>query len=422
MEPPRLTSDRPLIAPDLAPVSAAADAAPAPSPIPLPARLLYATSARIGGTGLDLVANQGLKASVRGGFLGRAIAYRNRSADIPADRVRSLRFHPVRLISFLDRPYYYGAKKRYVDWIAAGELRGGAYDFFHGWSGDSHAALQAAHARGVPAVIEIPTWHYAHGFTRYTQTPPPPERFTARHLPRRWIDWLPITPSRLQHEYELADVLLTRSTRARETFLAEGFPEEKVYYLGVGADTERFQPGEPPPLFRALFVGALIKRKGIDLLLEAWQRLNLKDAELVLVGFVHDEIRPYLERFKRDNIRVIGATPRVEDYYRSATLQIFPSLCEGCAKTTCEAAACGLPQITTRESGDVVVDGYNGLTIPPNNLDALCAAIEKLYRRPELLAPMRLAARARAVEHFTWDSYRARLLEGYRRARKLKGV
>lgn len=408
MDVQRLSSDR-------LPAFAAEPSAAAP----LPGRLLYATSARIGGTGLDLVAHEAIRASVRGKFLARALAYRNRAADVPDDRVRSLRFHPVRLISFLDRPYYYGAKKRYADWIAAGELRSGGYDFFHGWSGDSQMALREAHARGVPSAIEIPTWHCAHSFKKY-EVAPPASGISGTIFSRKWLASLPITPDRLREEYKLADLLLTRSTCAMDTFFEQGFPPEKVYYLGDGADTERFQPSTPPPLFRALFVGALIKRKGVHLLLEAWARLNLKNSELVLVGFVHEEIEPYLKQFKRDNVKVIGATPNVENYYNDATVHIFPSLCEGCAKTTCEAAAAGLPQITTRESGDVVVDGVNGLTVPANDLDALCAAIEKLYRRPELLPPMATAARERALEHFTWDSYRARLLEGYRRARVLQ--
>ena len=399
------------------------DRLPAPAAAPqagdLPERLLYATSARIGGTGLDLVAHEAIRASVKDGFLARAVAYRNRTSDVPNELVRSLRMHPVRLISFLDRPYYYGAKKRYADWIAAKELHTGDYDFFHGWSGDSQLALREANARGVPSAIEIPTWHCAHSFRKY-EVAPPPTGFSGRLLSRRWLDSLPIAPERLLEEYRLTDILLTRSTCAMDTFFEEGFPKEKVYYLGDGADTERFQPGKTPPLFRALFVGALIKRKGVHLLLEAWSRLNLKNAELVLVGFVHEEIEPYLAQFAKDNVKVIGATPRVEDYYSTATVHIFPSLCEGCAKTTCEAAAAGLPQITTRESGDVVVDGVNGLTVPADNLDALCAAIEKLYHNPALLGPMALAARARALEHFTWDSYRARLREGYRRARVLR--
>ena len=69
-----------------------------------------------------------LRASHRGGFLGCAVAYDNRQTEIPADLIYSLRWHPVRLISFLDRPYYYGAKKKYLDWIAARQLATGRYE------------------------------------------------------------------------------------------------------------------------------------------------------------------------------------------------------------------------------------------------------------------------------------------------------
>ena len=386
---------------------------------PLPERLLFVTSARVGGIGLDLCAQEQLKASQRGGFLGKAVAYQNRCPEIPDAKVRSLRWSPVRLVSFLDRPYYYGAKRRYVDRAAAAEVRTGRYDFLHGWSGDSLAALRAAGERGMPSVLDIPTWHVAHGFRKHENIPPA-GGWSGRLLPRRWLEGLPIVrPGRLREEYDRATVLLTRSTYASETFLAEGFPSAKIFNTDEGADIERFQPGEPPPMFRALFVGALIQRKGVHLLLEAWHRLNLKDAELVLVGHVHDEIRPFLDRFGGRNVRVVGKAGRVEDFYRSATVHIFPSQCEGCAKVTCEAAACGLPQITTRESGDVVVDGVNGLTVPCNDLDALCAATERLYRHPELLPAMRLAARARATERFTWEAYRARLLAAYRHAKQI---
>ena len=381
----------------------------------MPKRLLLTTSARIGGIGLDLEAQEQLKLSQRGGFLGRAVAYQNRCPEIPDAKVKSLRLAPVRLISFLDPPYYYGAKRRYAAHAAAAEVRTGQYDFFHGWSGDSLAALRAAGVRGMPSVLDIPTCHVAHGFRQHEKVPPP-RGLAGRVLPRRWLDRLPMTPARLRQEYDLASLILTRSTYATETFLQEGFSPDRVFNAGQGADPAQFQPGEPPALFRALFVGALIQRKGVHLLLEAWSRLQLKEAELVLVGYVHDEIRPFLARYAGSNVRVVGKSNRVTDYYRSATLHIFPSQCEGCAKTTCEAAACGLPQITTRESGDVVVDGVNGLSVPSNDLDALCARIEHLHRHPELLAPMRLAARARALDAFTWESYRLRLAEGYRRA------
>ena len=124
---------------------------------PLPEQLLYATSARIGGIGLDLCAQEQLLTSEQGGFLGRAVAYRNRCPAIPDRKVESLRWSPVRLISFLDRPYYYGAKRHYADRVAAGLLASGRYDFYHGWSGDSLASLREAQRLGVPSVLDIPT-------------------------------------------------------------------------------------------------------------------------------------------------------------------------------------------------------------------------------------------------------------------------
>src|SRR5256885_12693305 len=90
--------------------------APSPSlpatgrPGTLPRHLLYSIFARIGGSGLDTDAFETLRASYHGGFLGKAIAYDNRQGEIPASRIESLRWHPVRLMSFPDRAYYYGAK------------------------------------------------------------------------------------------------------------------------------------------------------------------------------------------------------------------------------------------------------------------------------------------------------------------------
>src|SRR5256886_17375942 len=119
-------------------------------PRTLPRCLLYSIFARIGGSGLDTDAFETLRASYRGGFLGKAIAYDNRQKEIPASLIRSLRWHPVRLISFLDRPYYYGAKKKYLDWIASRHLATGRYDLFHSWSGDCLRSLKVTKRRGMP--------------------------------------------------------------------------------------------------------------------------------------------------------------------------------------------------------------------------------------------------------------------------------
>src|SRR5205814_5246081 len=170
----------------------------------LPQHLLYSIFARIGGSGLDTDAFETLRASHRGGFLGRAIAYDNRQNEIPARLIYSLRWHPVRLISFLDRPYYYGAKKKYLDWVASRHLSTGRYDLFHSWSGDCLQSLRVAKKLGIPSIVEIPTWHRDRGKVGERATTSPP---------RNWKENLLQTRERFIEEYDLADMLFVLSQK-----------------------------------------------------------------------------------------------------------------------------------------------------------------------------------------------------------------
>jgi glycosyltransferase involved in cell wall biosynthesis len=386
-------------------------------PLPkLPKSLLYSIFARIGGAGLDTDAFEALLASYRGGFLGKAVAYDNRQTEIPARYIHSLRWHPVRLISFLERPYYYGAKKKYLDWIASRLLESGRYDFFHSWSGDCLQTLRVAKQKKIPSLIEIPTWHRDRATGKVGQPaakPTPTSRF------EKWKESLLLERERFLEEYELADLIVVLSEKAAKTFRARNFPEQKLFYLPRGVDIDRFKPGPRPPIFRAIFSGALIERKGVHHLLEAWHRLNLKNAELWLVGSIHAEAKPHLQKFWRENVKTFGFVRDHERYLSQSTIYVFPSQWEGSAKTIYEAAACGLPSITTREAGDVIRDGVEGIIVQPGDVDAIAAAIEHLYRHPEIVERMSAAARRRVVENFTWDHFRARLLGAYEAAMRI---
>src|SRR2546429_9789514 len=345
----------------------------APQTARLPKSLLYSIFARIGGWGLDTDAFETLRASYRGGFLGKAIAYDNRQNEIPASKIQSLRWHPVRLLSSLDRPYYYGAKKKYLDWIASRQLWTGRYDLFHSWSGDCLESLRVAQRKGIASIVEIPTWH--RDFAERVAPRAEPQRSGQRTPIGRWKNELVLRSERSIEEYDLATLLLVLSERAAETFRESGMAKEKLFYLPRGVDVQRFKPGKPPPIFRAIFSGALIERKGIHHLLEAWHRLNLRDAELWLLGSIHDEAKPYLKQFGRENVRVLGFKRDLENYLNQGSVYVFPSRLEGSAKTIYEAAASGLPMITTREAGDVVRDGVEGIIVQPGDVDAIAAAI-----------------------------------------------
>jgi glycosyltransferase involved in cell wall biosynthesis len=322
----------------------------------------------------------------------------------------------VRLLSFLDRPYYYGAKKKYLDWIASQQLATGRYDFFHSWSGDCLQSLRVAKKKKIPSLIEIPTWHRDRAtgkVGRPSLLAPASSRF------EKWKDSLLLDRERFIEEYELADLVVVLSEKAAGTFRDRNFPEHKLFYLPRGVDVDRFKPGQRPAKFRAIFSGALIERKGIHHLLEAWHRLNLKDAELWLVGSVHEEAKPHLKKFWRDNIKTVGFVRDPETYLNQGTVYVFPSQWEGSAKVVYEAAACGLPEITTREAGDVVRDGLEGIIVQPGDVDAIAEALQYLYEHPEIAERMGAAARKRVVENFTWDHFRTRLLVAYEAAMQM---
>lgn len=379
--------------------------------VSLPKSLLYSTSARLGGSGLDVSSLEGARAAYRGGFLGRVIAFANQQREIPSGLVRSLAWHPVRALSGLPSESYYGAKKHYVDWIAERQLRTGRYDFLHSWSGDALRSLVACRQMGLPSVIDIPTWHRNKGQQKgfYTKS----EREAATTGGENWKERLLPSRQRILLEYDLASVLLMPSERARETFLEAGIDAAKLHYVARGVDPAAFQPGTPPSKFRLVFVGALIERKGVHHLLRAWKKLQLRDAELVLVGTAHAEIQPVLRECADASVTVTGFVKDVPPQLASASAFVFPSELEGAAKATFEAAACGLAQISTRESGDAVIDGLNGRIIPPNDPAALADAIREFYDHAERLPAMGLAGRQRILDHFTWDHYRARLLQAY---------
>lgn len=383
----------------------------------LPHHLLYATSSGLGGTGLNTTSLEGVRASHEGGFLERVLCYENMQKKVPARLVHSLNHHPVRALSCLGSQRYYAAKKRYVSWMAERALRGGQFDCLHGWSGDCFRALVEARKRGIPAVMDIPTWHRNKGKSKAGETRT--EREARLGGRTSWLEQLEISRVQMLAEYDLADLILVPSRQCAESFISAGVPEHKLHYVARGVDPERYQPGRPPVTFRACFVGALIERKGVHLLLEAWNRLGLKDAELVLVGALHPEMKPHLDRWATASVRVVGFSANVQDELRQASVFVFPSELEGFAKSTLEAAACGLPLIATRESGDAVVDGVTGMEIEANDVGAIAAALEQAARNQDELAAMGRRGRQRIEQCLTWDHYRLRLLNGY--AKVMKG-
>jgi glycosyltransferase involved in cell wall biosynthesis len=136
--------------------------------------------------------------------------------------------------------------------------------------------------------------------------------------------------------------------------------------------------------FRVLFVGSICVRKGVPQLLEAWRKSRVA-GELLLVGGIEPVLEPLIAEYVSHGVRVLGYTPNIKEVYTSSDVFVFPTLEEGGPQVTYEAAACGIPIITTPMGrGRLIEDGVNGFVVDPYDVERLAELIATLAESPGL--------------------------------------
>jgi glycosyltransferase involved in cell wall biosynthesis len=152
-----------------------------------------------------------------------------------------------------------------------------------------------------------------------------------------------------------------------------------------------------------LFVGTLAPHKGVDVLLDAYKRIDT-DAGLVLIGIKHGAYR-----YRPDgNVMVLENQPHevVMQAWRRCLFGVLPSVSpEPCATTALEAMMTGRAVIASDTGGfqDIVKQEETGLLVPPGDPDALAGAIKLLLTEPVLARAMGARGGERYTEHFSLD-------------------
>jgi len=218
-------------------------------------------------------------------------------------------------------------------------------------------------------------------------------------------------------EYEEADYTSVLSSFVANTFLERGYPREKLLLVLPGIDLQPFRPLEKgDKTFRVVYCGWASSKKGTHYLLQAFSELNLKDAELWLIGSVSGEMIPYMEKYK-GHYKTIGQIKRSElyKYYAQGDVFSLPSLEEGLAKVTIEAMACGLPVIATPNTGaeDVVREGVDGFIVPIRDVEVLKEKILYMYEHQSICREMGQSARERVHTEFTLEQYLGRMMTAF---------
>lgn len=376
--------------------------------------LRFKGGGRDGGTG-NLAFNE-IKEINRHGYLKKLIVSTEKSGEIDKRLVKTIVYpklfnKALYLLNFTDVQRSVLTDPIF-DRLAARHIE--KCDIFHCWSNFSLKSMERAKALGVTTVMERPSSHTVDQNTFLDEE-------YGRFLKRRYIDKdVKRLMARSVQEVSLADYLIVPSEFCAESMARHGVDAKKIIQIPSGVDNVRFRTApKEDDTFRVLFMGQLCLRKGVQYLLEAWDGLKLPKSELVLVGMVSPDVKGVLERYGNNpTIKFLNYTHDYVKIYHTASVFVFPSIEEGSALVNYEAMACGLPVITTYNSGPVARDGIDGFIIPIRDAGAIREKITELYEDGEKRQAMGVSARSH-VEQFTWKRCTESLIAAYKR---IKGV
>lgn len=243
--------------------------------------------------------------------------------------------------------------------------------------------------------------------------------------------------------YSLATKVYPNSNGLKKIILEQNFSEyEKLMVLGEGSsngiDTRYFDPGkftteQKNEIRRSLdiplndlvyiFVGRLVKDKGINELVQAFKILASENQSisLLLVGPFEQDLDP----ISRENFEVIISHPKifttgyqvdVRPYFAISDVLVFPSYREGFPNVVMQAGAMGLPSIVTDINGcnEIIRQKENGLIIPVKDEVALLTAMKKLATNSELRNKLVANSRPVITEKYERHTFWELLLEEYR--------
>jgi glycosyltransferase involved in cell wall biosynthesis len=260
-------------------------------------------------------------------------------------------------------------------------------------------------------------------------------------IPPAWIASAPVviasirdrgpylTPMQMRvqrHVCRLATRVLVNADAVKDWLIEQGYPADRIVVIRNGVELERFNSHVDPSAIRrelsvpadaqlVTVVSRLNQLKGLEQFLEAAAQLAPRFPHLYFMvvgesGLGDLRYRPALTQLAAelglgDRVRFTGFRADVPAVLASATVAVMPSLNEALSNVLLESMAAGAPTVATRVGGtpEAMVDGVNGLLVPPGDATALAAAIARLLSDPPFAAALGRAARQTVEERFSAD-------------------
>ena len=212
------------------------------------------------------------------------------------------------------------------------------------------------------------------------------------------------------------------SESTRDDLVSRGLRRDLIRVIFPGIDTEHYTPDalerSATPLFA--YLGRLKKYKGVDLVIQAFARLDHPGAMLEIAGA--GEYRPELERLAArlgaaERVRFLG---RIDEAAKISLLRrswatLFASPKEGWGITNLEAASSGTPVVASNSPGirESVKHGETGFLVPHGDTEAMAAAMQRLASDRKLVETLGVAARKFSLG-FTWENAAAQTADHLR--------
>lgn len=250
--------------------------------------------------------------------------------------------------------------------------------------------------------------------------------------------------------YACATMIYPNSMGLHNIILTNKYTKaEKLKVIGQGSSngidtgyfsSEHYSPGEKQRWranlqihddeFVFVFVGRLVKDKGINELIKAFKALEdgiqnrffkRRVLRLLLVGNYEDELDPLLTETihqieSNQNITFVGFQKDVRPYFAISDALVFPSYREGFPNVVMQAGSMGLPSIVSDINGcnEIINEGENGIIIPVKNADAIYYAMNRFVYDEKLYNRLRSNARRLIVERYEQQMVWEAILEEYK--------
>ncbi|OLD79042.1 hypothetical protein AUF62_00760 [archaeon 13_1_20CM_52_20] len=211
-----------------------------------------------------------------------------------------------------------------------------------------------------------------------------------------------------------------------------GAVKTKIHVIPNGVEASRFNNGrQPQPIPTGvsedrktiLYVGRIVREKGIFTLLDAFEKLRKqgKDVSLVLVGegpLKEDLAKEVLRRKLNDRVKLAGFVDekKLVSLYNSSDAFVLPSHYEPFGMVTLEAMASRVPVVVSDVGGlsEIVEDGITGVKVPAYDPSALAEGILRVLEDRELSEQLKENAYRAVQERYRWDVIAEKTIEAYR--------